>query len=313
MPTIIRETSVEESVEHFQAAEASVEAGPAEIAPLPAEARPERPPYMSDMPPAARPEPPVEELPAEDLVIPPPAIERIAENADFDFEARVAAAMAAYNQTPAADVSPVDEAPPAVSEEPLPANVAMEAPAEDEVDDHPLASPVAPAEAVTAQSTRPRFEPPPSFEYYPPIRMPEMPRIVDRPIERPVVERPHAERPVVEQPTIERHAPEPIVETVAAPVAEPAPPPVPPEEMTWTAARAGASGAAAPAVLEEPPVAHHDAAVAASLGAALPTAVAAAEQTGADQEAIAQVVSRVMERFAPALVDEIMRELKAKK
>jgi CheY-like chemotaxis protein len=58
----------------------------------------------------------------------------------------------------------------------------------------------------------------------------------------------------------------------------------------------------------------HRGAVSASVEAVLPEAVAAAgAATGADHETIAQAVHKVMERLKPELVEEIVRELKAKK
>jgi hypothetical protein len=127
------------------------------------------------------------------------------------------------------------------------------------------------------------------------------------------------ETPVAETPAVEARA-LPVADPVS--LVDPAPPdveattphvavPVPPEEMTWTASPIAPPE---PEVVESPSAgAQHNAAVAAGLQAALPAAVSVAEQTGADHEVIAQVVSRVMDRLKPTLVEEILRELKANK
>jgi hypothetical protein len=325
MPTILESTPLESqaqeqvahqhaAVEYFPVAEPVAEAEPVEIAPVveapvvessmvetnEAEVRAE---ISSQVQAAEVPVEAPEALPADELS---PAPERIAEDADFDFEARVAAAMAAYNQTPVVEEPPVtEEAHAAISEEHAPSTVAMEA-MEADVHDRSIAAPEEPAEAV-----RHELEPPSSFEYYPPIRVPEIRRIVDRSA---------MDRPVMETPAVEA-----VALPIAAPVSfvDPTPPeaetetlsvaaPVPPEEMTWAAAPVAPPE---PEVVESPATsAQHNAAVAAGLQAALPTAVsAAAEQTGADQDVIAQLVSRVMDRLKPTLVEEIMRELKSHK
>jgi hypothetical protein len=336
MPTILESAPLElqaqeqaahqhAAVEYFPVAEPVAEAKPAEIAPVvealvpeaaaveaavvespvvetkEAEVRAESSFKIQEMAAAEVPVEAPEVLPADDLSAAP---ERIAEDADFDFEARVAAAMAAYNQTPVVEEPPVTEEPPvieeahaAISEEHAPSMEAMEA----DVHGRSVATSREPAEAV-----RHELEPPSSFEYYPPIRVPEIPRIINRPVmETPAVE--FVALPVAAPVSIVDPAP-PEAETETLSVAAP----VPPEEMTWAAAPVAPPE---PEVAESPATsAQHNAAVAAGLQAALPTAVStAAEQTGADQEVIAQVVSRVMDRLKPTLVEEIMRELKSNK
>jgi len=286
--SIIHESIVDESVEYFPSAETSVMPEPAEVAPVVApievEARAEssaaQEMEVSEVPA----EIPVEAPPSDDLSR-PPAIEVIDEGNDFDFEARVAAAMAAYNQAPATDgptalEPPLELEPP--PEEDQPAIAAEHVPAR--AYDRP-AEPVAEASHYYREP-----EPPPSFEYYPPIRVPEVARAIESPVMEPVA--------------MESSAPGPYSSVE----------PVPPEEMTW-AASSSFSTPPEPEPVEVPqPSAHHNAAVSAGLEAALPTVVAsAAEQTGTDHEMIAQVVSRVMDRLKPTLVEEILRELKSNK
>jgi CheY-like chemotaxis protein len=96
--------------------------------------------------------PTMEAAPAESFIEPLPAIRASGEIADSDFEARVAAAMAAYSHA--------TEAPPAQAEMPeSPIAAATEVQAE---------PPISAAEAVEVVQ-----EATPSFEYYPSARVPE--------------------------------------------------------------------------------------------------------------------------------------------
>jgi CheY-like chemotaxis protein len=174
---------------------------------------------------------------------PPPAADATPEVSDADFEARVAAAMAAYSHT-------AEPATPSQSASEPAAAVSAEAAS---------ASPVYSAQAVAIPE--PVAEPAPSFEYHPPVRVPEA--------------------------------------AIAEPVAL-APPEVAAEPVP-------AASASAP-VVPEPEEVHS--VVTAGLEAA---AVAAAAETGAEHHTIAQAVHRVMERLKPELVDEILREIRAKK
>lgn len=90
--------------------------------------------------------------PAESYSPPLPAIDATSEVSDSDFEARVAAAMAAYNH----------------ASEPAPA-MAAEGRAVAAAVEH--AANVYPAQASAAP--QPAAEPAPSFEYHPPVRVPE--------------------------------------------------------------------------------------------------------------------------------------------
>jgi len=189
---------------------------------------------------------------------PLPAVEATTEVSDADFEARVAAAMAAYSHgaEPAETHPSVSEPAASVSAEP----VSSESVSAESVSSEPQpASPVYSAQAVAVPE--PAAEPAPSFEYHPPVRVPE------------------------------------------ADVAEPAA--VAPPEATPEPVRA--ASASAP-VIPEPEEVHS--VVTAGLEAA---AVAAAAETGAEHHTIAQAVHRVMDRLKPELVEEILREIRAKK
>ncbi|MBZ5530430.1 MAG: response regulator [Acidobacteriia bacterium] len=166
--------------------------------------------------------------------------------ADTDFEARVAAALAAYNHQARPDVL---------------ASAAVEPPA-----------PVLPAAIETAPQAAQAA--PPSFEYNPPVTVPEPP---PAPVAAAVEAAPAA---------------------VVAPAPEAAPAPVAHEEPT----------------IEVPPAsATHDAVVA-KLEEKLPEAAAAvASAAGSEHDSISDAVNRVMERMKGDLVQEIVRELKSKK
>ena len=179
---------------------------------------------------------------------PLPAVEATPEVSDADFEARVAAAMAAYSHAaePTETHHSVSEPAATVSAEPVSAEPQP-------------ASPVYSAQAVAVPEAA--AEPAPSFEYHPPVRVPET--------------------------------------AVAEPVA------VAPPEATTEPVRA--ASASAP-VIPEPEEVHS--VVTAGLEAA---AVAAAAETGAEHHTIAQAVHRVMDRLKPEIVEEILREIRAKK
>ena len=177
---------------------------------------------------------------------PLPIANATSEVSDADFEARVAAAMAAYSHAAEPTATPQSVSDPA-------ATVSAEA---------APASPVYSAQAVAV--SEPVAEPAPSFEYHPPVRVPEA--------------------------------------AIAEPIAV-----APPEATTEPVPAESASSAAAP-VAPQPEQVHS--VVTAGLEAA---AVAAAAETGAEHHTIAQAVHRVMERLKPELVEEILREIRAKK
>jgi hypothetical protein len=175
-----------------------------------------------------------------------PTVDANSEVSDADFEARVAAAMAAYSHSAEPTTAQsVSEPAATISTEAAPAN------------------PVYSAQAVAVPE--PVAEPAPSFEYHPPVRVPEAA----------------------------------IAESVAL---------APPEAEPVPAASAAAASSASAPVVPEPEEVHS--VVTAGLEAA---AVAAAAETGAEHHTIAQAVHRVMERLKPELVEEILREIRAKK
>ncbi len=194
----------------------------------------------------------------------------IAEVSDADFEARVAAAMAAYSHVAEAAV-PQAEAPATSANAAPPAETVSSATpnsthteaaftAEPSTSVETPQTSVAPASADLTSAS----EPAPSFEYQPPIRVPDSV----------------------------------------------------PEAHANTSAEVSEASAAEPLTLEpvaSEPADQHDV-VAATVESTLPAvAAAAASETGAEHHTIAQAVHRVMERLKPELVEEIMRELRAKK
>ena len=185
----------------------------------------------------------MEAAPEDRYSSPLPTVDATPEVSDADFEARVAAAIAAYSHTAEPTAAPQSANEPAatVSAEAAPANSVYS------------------AQAVAVPE--PIAEPAPSFEYHPPVRVPEAA----------------------------------IAESVVLATPEAAAEPVP------------AASASAPAV-PEPEEVHS--VVTAGLEAA---AVAAAAETGVEHHTIAQAVHRVMERLKPELVEEILREIRAKK
>jgi CheY-like chemotaxis protein len=156
---------------------------------------------------ATSPEPAIEKAPVESVSAPLPAVEATPEVSDSDFEARVAAAMAAYSHA-------TESAPPrlSVNENRIPV------PAEPE--------PVLSAPAVEAAAAPPSMPEPTPFEYYPPVRVPEPPA--------PAAEVAPAPVEVAAEP-----APAP------APVPPPAPEPTTVEEAVTATVEAAAAAVAA--------------------------------------------------------------------
>ena len=137
----------------------------------------------------AAPAPAAEAAPVESYSPPLPAIDATSEVSDADFEARVAAAMAAYNH--AAEAAPA----PSMAAE---SRAAVAAAAE------PAANVYA-AQAVAVPQPAP--EPAPSFEYHPPIRVPEP---------EPAAHAAPAPAEVSAEPVPVPPAPEPVAEVPAA-------------------------------------------------------------------------------------------------
>jgi len=103
---------------------------------------------------ATSPEPAIEKAPVESVSAPLPAVEATPEVSDSDFEARVAAAMAAYSH--ATESAPQRSS---VNENPIPVTSEPE--------------PVLSTPAVEAAAAPPSMPEPEPFEYYPPVRVPE--------------------------------------------------------------------------------------------------------------------------------------------
>lgn len=97
----------------------------------------------------------MEAAPGDKYSSPQPTVDATPEVSDADFEARVAAAMAAYSHTAEPATPPQSVSEPAAS-------ISAEA---------ATASPVYSAQAVAVRE--PVAEPTPSFEYHPPVRVPE--------------------------------------------------------------------------------------------------------------------------------------------
>ncbi|MGZ4867900.1 MAG: response regulator [Candidatus Angelobacter sp.] len=136
--------------------------------------------------------PTMEVAPAESQVAPLPAIGATGEVSDVDFEARVAAAMAAYSH--------------ATEAAPAPAEVA-ESPS--------AAAAEVPRESYTTHSVEvaPATEAAPSFEYHPPVRIPEVVETAPAPdtasATPEITATPVPATPVPASPTHEAVAPEP--------------------------------------------------------------------------------------------------------
>jgi CheY-like chemotaxis protein len=129
----------------------------------------------------------IEIAPEENDSVPLPRIDATAEVSDADFEARVAAAMAAYSHTAAAAPAPASAGE---------SQVAVAAEAE------PAASADVAHAVEVAQAAA---EPAPSFEYHPPVQVPEpVPEVHTAPIE------------VAAEPVAVPPAPEPVADEPAA-------------------------------------------------------------------------------------------------
>jgi len=211
---------------------------------------------------------------------------------DDDFEARVAAAMAAYDQ-------PITESVPAA---PAARSItAVEYVAEVEAEPAPVAEAEPPiTEAIPAVSEPPRTEvAPPVTEIMPPVTeaMPRMEEVSPAPAAgelEPV--RSFDYIPGMGAPSPYSEPDPPVTEMLAA-IQAPAP-------------------AAEPerAILHSVDSEHVQQAVeAAATPVVEQAAAAAAGESGTDHHTISQVIHRVMERLKPELVEEIMRELKSKK
>jgi hypothetical protein len=173
------------------------------------------PPQVASAPEAA---PARMETAAEDRYSsPPPAVDATPEVSDADFEARVAAAMAAYSHTAEPATPPQSASEPAASVSAEGATVSVEAAA---------ASPVYSAQAVAVRE--PVAEPAPSFEYHPPVRVPEA----------------ATAEPVAAAP------PEVTAEPVVVPAAAPSAPVVPDPEEVHSVVTAGLEAAAVAAAAE---------------------------------------------------------------
>ena len=192
---------------------------------------------------------------------------------DDDFEARVAAALASYNQAesvPPAAAAEFVAAAPAIEPEPSAAYKLEQSAAVS-------ASPDMQAVSIAPSSLEP--EPAVSaFEYHPPVRASFTERNSDEPLQ--VTPRTGSHFAVAHQP-----------ESVSAPefaTIETAPVP----EISAEIAQSPVNAAIEAASQE--------------------LASAAAAGTNTDRDTIAQAVSRAMERLKPELVNEIMREIKSK-
>jgi CheY-like chemotaxis protein len=148
---------------------------------------------------------------------PLPTVDATPEVSDADFEARVAAAMAAYSHTAEPATPPQSASEPAASVSAEGATVSVEAAA---------ASPVYSAQAVAVRE--PVAEPAPSFEYHPPVRVPEA----------------ATAEPVAAAP------PEVTAEPVVVPAAAPSAPVVPDPEEVHSVVTAGLEAAAVAAAAE---------------------------------------------------------------
>jgi CheY-like chemotaxis protein len=231
----------------------------------------------------------------------PPAVEAIPSGVTgFSAESAETYVHPASTEEPSVQAIGMEYAP-AVSAVPVPPQIESQ-PAE--------VAPVAPTaalpEVVATEAASPEAEPvsaaepPPVFEYHPPVTaMHEAPAPEAAAAE--AVEVAHTATYAEPEPTPTVEAIPAVVEsaiaaeaphTVEAPQVEP-----PPTE---------------PSVVEAV-TAHEDhISLAASIEAAMPEKAAAAA-AGADHHTISQAVHRVMERLKPELVEEILRELKSKK
>ena len=207
----------------------------------------------------------------------PPAL------SDADFEARVAAALAAYgpaDAAPAAAAStnsvhaaPKNEhfEPPVVPAAEPQESLSASAPIEQEVESRPVEM-----ASTTAAEPEPAVS---EFEYRPPIGFSHPQRESAEAI--PQAAEPRVDLPVIHRPEVASFSPtEPVATTPDPPAGQ--------------------------------PIAIHNDLDAGMESAAQSLAEAAAEKSHADRHTIAQAVHRVMEKLKPELVDEILRELKSK-
>jgi CheY-like chemotaxis protein len=231
-------------------------------------------------------------------VTPPEKVEPTVEPfSDADFEARVAAALAAYSRA--------QEAPPVVSEPPVsdfpPADVEALPPPD-------IGRSAESAEAYIHQTSRPVRAI--GTEYEPAVSAAaELPQAQSQPEEATSV----TTTPAL--PDVLLPEDEPVIAAAQPPVFEYHPPvnttheaPAPEAVGTLHAAQPRSSE---PSVAEAGATSDDHRSLAASVET-LPQKAAAAA-AGADHHTISQAVHRVMERLKPELVEEILRELKSKK
>jgi CheY-like chemotaxis protein len=232
----------------------------------------------------------------------------LAATPEDDFEARVAAAMSAYEELrPTAAFA--DEMQPAPVHEIAEATAPTEP--EPVVDPQFESSPVfhAPVEIPPIQSepVAVAAEEPASFEYSPPITASRFYPAPQASTEQ-QIESTAAVPTVAQQPHYLYH--DRFAETIQN---EPAPQHVQPIADEVVQAGVGHSGISEAGAPEVPQASTQQ--VAASIEAEMPVeaVAAAAVATGADSDAIAQVVHRVMERIKPELIAAIVRELNSQK
>lgn len=246
--------------------------------------------------------PPAENHPAASTV------PQTAAPAEDDFEARVAAAMSIYDEDMEEGVATapdlVDETAPAISEIEIMPEPALESEAAAPFEISPAGTNGfhAPADAPALSA-----EAPYSFEYSPPVRLPE-PEIEPEPaaaaeIPEPVVEAAahYVEMPLPAPAAVSIAEPEPEEIEIVAPVHDSAPP-----------------AAHEPVAIQEQSRVE-DETIISEIEAQLPAATAASLAAPAsaspefDTQVIAAAVHRVLERLTPHLIEEISRELKNSK
>lgn len=284
---------------------------PAGFQDIPADIASHLPPSAVEAAPVAPPPP----------VAPPAPVEPFS---DADFEARVAAALAAYTRAqeapPVASQPPVSDFPPADVEAPPRGGAGFSAegterythqtsPAEPPVqaveteyeaavsaakerrqaESQPEVAPVATTAALPEDELVSASEPPPVFEYHPPVKAtPETAASHAVEVAQPATQAKAGPTSVEETPAV-------VESSIAVDAPHAVEPPHPEPSLTEAAATSDD---------------HRT--LAASVAAALPEKAAAAA-AGADHHTISQAVHRVMERLKPELVEEILRELKSKK
>jgi CheY-like chemotaxis protein len=225
-----------------------------------------------------------------------------------DFEARVAAAMSAYEELrPTAAFA--DEMQPAPVHDFAEATVPTEpeAVAEPEFDSSPAFHAPVEIPPIQSEPVAVAAEEPASFEYSPPITASRFYPAPQASTEQRIETAEVPTEAVAEQPHYVYH--DRFAETIQN---EPAPH-VQPIADGVVHAGVGHSGISEAGAPEVPPASTQQ--VAASIEAEMPVeaVAAAAVATGADSDAIAQVVHRVMERIKPELIAAIVRELNSQK